>query len=42
VDSVAALLSRLDDHQVGDTVRLTVLRGGQKNDVSVRLQAGAE
>ncbi len=42
VDSVAALLSRLDDHQVGDTVRLTVLRDGRRSEVSVRLQAGGE
>jgi S1-C subfamily serine protease len=40
VDSVARLLSRLDDYAVGDTVRLTVMRGGQRRDVSVRLQAG--
>jgi S1-C subfamily serine protease len=40
VESVARLLSRLDEHQVGDTVRLTVLRNGQETDVSVRLQAG--
>jgi S1-C subfamily serine protease len=40
VDSVARLLNRLDDHKVGDTVHLTVLREGQKSDVSVTLQAG--
>ena len=40
VDSVARLLSRLDDHNVGDTVRLTVLRDGQRTDVNVTLQAG--
>ena len=42
VDSVARLLSRLDDFAVGDTVRLTVVRGGQRRDVSVRLQAGVQ
>jgi S1-C subfamily serine protease len=42
VDSVARLVSRLDDHQVGDTVRLTVLRDGQKTEVQVRLQAGGQ
>lgn len=40
VESVARLMSRLDDHQVGDTVRLTLLREGKKVDVNVRLQAG--
>lgn len=42
VDSVARLLNRLDEHQVGDTVRLTVLRDGQKIEVPVPLQAGAK
>jgi S1-C subfamily serine protease len=42
VDSVARLLNRLDDHKVGDTVRLTVLRDGQRTDVNVTLQAGAQ
>jgi S1-C subfamily serine protease len=42
VDSVAVLLNRLDEHQVGDTVRLTVLRDGRQSDVNVRLQAGGE
>jgi S1-C subfamily serine protease len=40
VESVARLMSRLDDHQVGDTVRLTLLRDGKTVDVNVRLQAG--
>jgi S1-C subfamily serine protease len=40
VDSVGRLLARLDDHAVGDTVRLTVVRGGQKRDVSVKLAGG--
>ena len=42
VDSVARLTSRLDDFNVGDTVRLTVLRDGQRRDVNVTLQAGVE
>jgi S1-C subfamily serine protease len=42
VDSVARLLSRLDDHEVGETVRLTVLRDGQRTEVNVTLQAGAQ
>jgi S1-C subfamily serine protease len=39
VDSVARLTSRLDDHEVGDTVTLTVLRDDVRRDVRVRLQA---
>jgi S1-C subfamily serine protease len=39
VDSVARLTGRLDDHAVGDTVRLTVLRDGSRIDIPVRLQA---
>jgi S1-C subfamily serine protease len=39
VDSVARLTGRLDDHDVGDTVRLTVLRDGKRVDIPVRLQA---
>jgi S1-C subfamily serine protease len=42
VDSVARLLSRLDDRQVGQTVRLTVLRDGQRTEVNVRLQAASQ
>jgi S1-C subfamily serine protease len=42
IDSVARLLARLDDHQVGDTVRLTLLRDGRRTDVNVKLQAGSE
>lgn len=41
VDSVGRLLSRLDDFKVGDTVRLTILRDGKRQTVSVTLQAGA-
>jgi S1-C subfamily serine protease len=40
VDSVAGLLARLDDRAVGDTVRLTVVRGDQKRDLSVKLAGG--
>jgi len=39
VDSVPRLTSRLDDHEVGDTVILTVLRDDARRDVRVRLQA---
>ena len=42
VDSVARLLNRLDEHQVGDSVRLTVLRDGSRREISVTLQAGAQ
>jgi S1-C subfamily serine protease len=42
VDSVARLLNRLDERQVGDTVRLTVLRNGRRTDVNVTLQAGSQ
>jgi S1-C subfamily serine protease len=42
VDSVARLLARLDEHRVGDVVRLTILRDGQKSDVKLTLQAGTQ
>ncbi len=42
VESVARLMSRLDDHQVGDTVRLTVWRDGQRTEISAKLQAGTQ
>ncbi len=42
VDSVARLLSRLDDHEVGDAVRLTVLRDGKRTEMNVTLQAGSQ
>lgn len=42
IDSVARLQSRLDDHDVGQTVRLTVLRDGRRIEVPVRLQASAQ
>jgi S1-C subfamily serine protease len=38
IDSVARLLGRLDERQVGDTVRVTVLRDGRRTDVNVTLQ----
>ena len=40
VDSVSKLLARLDDYEVGATVKLTVLREGKTVDVSVTLRAG--
>jgi S1-C subfamily serine protease len=40
VDSVASLLSRLDDFKVGDVVKITVLRAGKPEDVMVTLQPG--
>jgi S1-C subfamily serine protease len=40
VDSVAALLGRLDDFRVGDTVRLKVRRDGAEREVAVTLQPG--
>lgn len=42
VETVARLLSRLDDYRVGDTVRLTVLREGRRTDLNVTLQAGSQ
>jgi S1-C subfamily serine protease len=41
VDGVGKLVGRLDDFKVGDTVRLTVLRGGKRLEVAVVLQAGS-
>ncbi len=40
VDTVAKLLARLDDHRVGETVTLEVLRDGQKIMLPVTLQPG--
>ena len=40
VDSVARLLNRVDERQVGDVVQLTVLRAGQRTNVRATLQAG--
>jgi S1-C subfamily serine protease len=41
ISSVADLLGRLDDHAVGDTVKLQVLRGDRTIEVDVTLQPGA-
>jgi S1-C subfamily serine protease len=41
VESVARLLARLDDHQVGDGVRLTILRDGRTVEVTMTLVGGA-
>jgi len=41
VTHVGELLGRLDDYKVGDTVRLTVLRNGNRTEVSVTLQPGS-
>jgi S1-C subfamily serine protease len=40
VDGVGKLLSTLDDHKVGDVVKITVLRDGKKVEVDVALQPG--
>ncbi|HSG91971.1 MAG TPA: PDZ domain-containing protein, partial [Pseudomonadales bacterium] len=40
VTGVGQLLSRLDDFQVGDTVRLELMRDGRKVEVPVTLQPG--
>lgn len=40
IDSVSKLLARLDDHKVGDVVQLTVIRQGEKRDLSVVLEPG--
>jgi S1-C subfamily serine protease len=42
VDNVPRLLGRLDDHAVGETITLTLLRDGRKVDVEARLQAGGQ
>ena len=40
IQSVAQLFARFDDHQVGDTVRLRLVRDGRPLDVSVTLEPG--
>lgn len=40
VDSLGALLAKLDDWQVGATVRLTVMRKQETRDITVQLEAG--
>jgi S1-C subfamily serine protease len=42
IDSVARLLGRLDEHRVGDTIRLSVRRDNQTTEVRATLQAGAQ
>jgi len=42
IDSAARLQSRLDDYEVGATVRLTVMRDKQRVEVPVRLQASTQ
>jgi S1-C subfamily serine protease len=42
VDSVPRLLGRLDDHAVGETITLTLLREGRRMDVQARLQGGGQ
>ena len=41
VESAAQLVNRLDERRVGDTVRLTLLRGGKPAEVTAMLKAGA-
>ncbi len=41
VESVGKLLGLLDDYQVGDTVKLSILRDGRDREVTVTLQPGA-
>ena len=41
VDSVSALLAVLDDREVGDVVKVGILRAGKKFEVPVTLQPGA-
>lgn len=40
VDSVNKLLSLLDEHKVGDVVKVQVLRGGESREIAVTLQPG--
>lgn len=39
VDSIAKLLARLDDFQVGQTVKLTIIRNGDQREVPVTLSS---
>jgi S1-C subfamily serine protease len=41
VTSAAQLVNRLDEHKVGDTVRLTVQRDGKPVELTATLKAGA-
>ena len=40
VDSVGKLLASFDDYKVGSTIRISVLGGRTKLDISVALQPG--
>jgi S1-C subfamily serine protease len=40
IDSVDKLLTRIDSYKVGDTIKITVLRRGEKIEVPVTLQPG--
>ncbi len=42
VDSAGAVLLVLEQREVGDTVKLTLTRGGREREVSITLQAPAE
>jgi S1-C subfamily serine protease len=42
VDSHARLQSRLDDHPIGSTVRVTLVRDGKRSDVNVTLQGAPQ
>jgi S1-C subfamily serine protease len=41
VDTVARLVNRLDEHKVGDTVKLTVQREGTSTELTATLKAGS-
>jgi S1-C subfamily serine protease len=41
VDNVARLVNRLDEHKVGDTVKLTVQREGKAVELTATLKAGS-
>ena len=41
VDSVARLVNRLDEHKVGDTIKLTVHREGKSTELTATLKAGS-
>jgi S1-C subfamily serine protease len=41
VDSVARLINRLDEHKIGDTIKLTVQRDGKPMELTATLKAGA-
>ena len=41
VDSVDGLFAQLDDYKVGATIRMVVVRGSARVELSVALQSGA-